>query len=55
MLCLAGAASVLALAPFFAWPVLFVTMPVLVWSLDALCAQAGSGSHAEPAQQFSVR
>ena len=30
----AGALSVLALAPFFAWPVLFVTLPVLVWLLD---------------------
>lgn len=31
----AGAASVLAIAPFFAFPVLWVTMPVLVWLLDA--------------------
>lgn len=30
----AGAASVLALAPFFAWPVLFLTLPVLVWLID---------------------
>jgi len=30
----AGALSVLALAPFFLWPVLFVTMPVLVWLVD---------------------
>ena len=30
----AGAASVLAMAPFFAWPVLFVTLPVLVWLID---------------------
>jgi apolipoprotein N-acyltransferase len=30
----AGAVSVLALAPFDAWPVLFVTFPVLVWLVD---------------------
>ncbi len=32
---LAGGLSVLALAPVFFWPVLFVTLPVLVWLLDA--------------------
>jgi apolipoprotein N-acyltransferase len=30
----AGAVSVLAFAPFFLWPVLFVTFPVLVWLID---------------------
>jgi len=30
----AGAVSTLAFAPFFAWPVMFVTFPVLVWMLD---------------------
>jgi apolipoprotein N-acyltransferase len=30
----AGALSVLALAPFDAWPVLFVTFPILVWLVD---------------------
>ena len=30
----AGAASVLAMAPFGAWPILFVTFPVLVWLID---------------------
>ncbi len=39
VLCLAGAVSVLALAPFFAWPVLFVTIPVLIWSIDAAGAE----------------
>ncbi len=34
---LAGALSVLAMAPFFLWPILFVTLPVLVWVLDAVC------------------
>jgi apolipoprotein N-acyltransferase len=31
----AGAASALAMAPFFLSPVLFVTLPVLVWLMDA--------------------
>jgi apolipoprotein N-acyltransferase len=30
----AGALSVLALAPFDAWPVLFFTFPILVWLVD---------------------
>lgn len=37
---LAGAVSVLALAPFFAWPILFATFPAFVWSIDAACAEA---------------
>lgn len=36
----AGAISVLALAPFFIWPMLFITLPVLVWRLDAIEAPA---------------
>lgn len=36
----AGAASVLAMAPFFLWPVLFLTLPVLVWLIDAELANA---------------
>ena len=35
----AGALSVLALAPFNALPVLFITFPVLVWLIDG----AGAG------------
>src|SRR5215831_17403245 len=35
----AGALSVLAMAPFNAWPVLFVTFPVAVWLIDG----AGAG------------
>jgi apolipoprotein N-acyltransferase len=35
---LAGAASALAVAPFDAWPVLFLTFPIVVWLVD------GSGS-----------
>lgn len=30
----AGALSVLAMAPFFLWPVLWITLPVLVWLID---------------------
>src|SRR5262252_3989045 len=30
----AGAASVLAMPPFFAWPVLWITLPLLVWLID---------------------
>jgi apolipoprotein N-acyltransferase len=36
--CLAGAVSVLALAPINAWPVLFVTFPVAVWLIDGASA-----------------
>jgi apolipoprotein N-acyltransferase len=31
----AGAVSVLAMAPFFLWPVLWLTLPTLVWLIDA--------------------
>jgi apolipoprotein N-acyltransferase len=34
----AGAVSVLALAPFDAWPVLFFTFPILVWLVDGAAA-----------------
>jgi apolipoprotein N-acyltransferase len=34
----AGAASALALAPVNAWPVLFVTFPVVVWLIDGASA-----------------
>ncbi len=35
----AGAVSVLAMAPFFLWPVLFLTFPVLIWLMDRASAQ----------------
>jgi apolipoprotein N-acyltransferase len=38
----AGAFSVLALAPFHAWPVLFLTFPVIVWLLDGAADRAGT-------------
>jgi apolipoprotein N-acyltransferase len=34
----AGAVSTLALAPFYAWPLLFITFPVLVWLIDGASA-----------------
>ncbi len=37
--CLSGALSVLAMAPFNAWPVLFLTFPAMVWLIDG----AGAG------------
>jgi apolipoprotein N-acyltransferase len=41
---LAGAASALALAPINAWPILFVTFPVLVWLIDGSAAARWSGA-----------
>ena len=40
----AGAVSVLALAPINAWPVLFLTFPVLVWLVDGSAAGRWSGA-----------
>ena len=34
----AGALSALAMAPFNAWPVLFLTFPVAVWLIDGAAA-----------------
>ena len=39
----AGAASALAMAPINAWPILFVTFPVLVWLVDGSAAGRWSG------------
>ncbi len=39
----AGALSSLAMAPFNAWPVLFVTFPVMVWLLDGVGAGRWNG------------
>jgi apolipoprotein N-acyltransferase len=40
----AGVASVLALPPINAWPVLFLTFPVLVWLIDGSAAGRWSGT-----------
>jgi apolipoprotein N-acyltransferase len=46
----AGALSALAMAPFNAWPVLFLTFPVMVWLIDG----AGAGRlHGIPAAAMS--
>ncbi|MGB7780038.1 MAG: apolipoprotein N-acyltransferase, partial [Pseudolabrys sp.] len=39
----AGAASALAIAPINAWPVLFLTFPILVWLVDGSAAGRLSG------------
>jgi apolipoprotein N-acyltransferase len=41
---LAGAASALALEPINAWPILFVTFPVLIWLVDGSAAGRWSGA-----------
>jgi apolipoprotein N-acyltransferase len=40
---IAGALSALAMAPFDAWPVLFLTFPVMVWLIDGSGAGSGRG------------
>jgi apolipoprotein N-acyltransferase len=40
---LAGSASALGFAPFHAFPVLWLTLPVLVWLLDGATAPEGTG------------
>src|SRR5262245_33979770 len=39
----AGALSALAMAPFFLWPVLWVTLPALVWLIDGAAQRGGDG------------
>src|SRR6185503_14264283 len=39
----AGAFSTLAMPPFFAFPVLWLTLPVLVWLIDGAVAETRSG------------
>jgi apolipoprotein N-acyltransferase len=50
---LAGALSVLAMAPFFLWPIMFVTFPALIWVLDAVCFREGEAE--EPLVTFRRR
>jgi apolipoprotein N-acyltransferase len=45
---LAGAVSTLAFAPFFFWPVLFITFPVMVWLID------GTAGAVRPARAAAV-
>ena len=40
----AGAASVLAMAPFHIWPVLCVTLPILVWQVDGIARAESTAS-----------
>lgn len=40
----AGALSVLAMAPFFLWPILFLTLPVLVWMIDGSLERTSNGA-----------
>ncbi|MFA6265693.1 MAG: apolipoprotein N-acyltransferase [Pseudolabrys sp.] len=40
----AGAVSALSMAPFNAWPVLFLTIPVLVWLIDGSTSGRWSGA-----------
>jgi apolipoprotein N-acyltransferase len=39
---MAGLATVTALAPFHAWPILYLTLPCLIWLLDGASAQAAA-------------
>jgi apolipoprotein N-acyltransferase len=41
--CAAGAMSVLGLAPFDLWPILFLTFPVAVWLIDGAATERGRG------------
>lgn len=46
---IAGVLSALALAPINAWPVLFLTFPVLVWQIDGAVSGRWSGAFAAAA------
>jgi apolipoprotein N-acyltransferase len=48
----AGALSALAMAPFNAWPVLFLTFPVLVWLIDGAAAGRWHGGPATPSSSM---
>ncbi len=49
----AGVLSVLAMAPFFAWPILWLTLPVLVWLIDG--ASRPSPPTQSPTQGSALR
>lgn len=50
----AGALSALAMPPFFAFPVLWITLPVLVWLIDGAVSQGWSGRVRQLAPAFSA-
>ncbi|MCL4765575.1 MAG: apolipoprotein N-acyltransferase [Hyphomicrobiaceae bacterium] len=55
---LAGAASVLAMAPYFLWGILFITLPVLVWLIDGSVARSlapGARSRVRPSARLALR
>ncbi len=49
---LLGVASVLAMAPFFLWPVLLVTLPCLVWLIDERLLVAAPAEGAKPTNKW---
>ncbi|MFT4078374.1 apolipoprotein N-acyltransferase [Rhodomicrobium sp.] len=44
---IAGALSVLAMAPFHLWPVLFLTFPLMIWVLDAVALREDATTRRE--------
>ena len=44
----AGLASVLAMAPVFCWPVLWLTLPILVWLIDGVAGDNGAARGGKP-------
>jgi apolipoprotein N-acyltransferase len=44
----AGLASVLAMAPVFCWPVLWLTLPILVWLIDGVARDNGAWRGGKP-------
>ena len=52
--CVAGAASVLAMAPFDVWPVLWLTLPALCLLADAAAARTEQPSRFAPWRRWSM-
>jgi apolipoprotein N-acyltransferase len=51
----AGMLSVLAMAPFFLWPIMFLTFPALIWILDAVCLREAEQQEALTAFRMRLR